>query len=101
MHETLLIELARRFDLRDFVETGTNNGDMFRAMLGHFDRMFTIEIDGPPPKLLSEFFDVKNAFLFKGSSGDLLPEILQKYDIKRALFWLDAHGNQTWYKDDG
>jgi len=101
VNKDLLLELAQRFNLRDFVETGTQSGNMFRAMQGHFDRTFTIEILGAPADLYSDFSNVNSAFMFTGSSGDRLPEILRDYKITRALFWLDAHGNQTWYKDDG
>ena len=101
MNKNLLLELARHFGLRDFVETGTLIGSMLRAMSGNFDRMFTVELNGCPPELYSDFSRDKDVHFFTGSSSDLLPTILQDYNIKRALFWLDAHGNQTWYKDDG
>ena len=31
----------------------------------------------------------------------MLGDAIQKYKITRALFWLDAHGNETFFKDDG
>ena len=30
-----------------------------------------------------------------------MAEVLEKNRITLALFWLDAHGNQTYFKDDG
>lgn len=93
-----LIQLGEHFNVRDFVETGTQQGNTFRAMKGHFARRFTIDIHGQ--ELVVEELS-ENSFAFKGSSGDLLGGILQKHNIIRALFWLDAHGPQTFYVDDG
>lgn len=94
--QDLLVNLGQRFNLRDFVETGTQAGNTFRAVRESFDRAFTIDLGSDPDTVESGRF-----FTFHGSSGDRLAEILQKHDIRRALFWLDAHGNQTFYKDDG
>jgi hypothetical protein len=96
-----LLALAKLFDLKDFVETGTQNGSMFRAVQSQFERTLTIEIDGPPLELVEDFGNSAGIFLIKGSSGDVLGDILKKHEITRALFWLDAHGNQTFFKDDG
>jgi len=96
-----IVSLAKLFDFEDFVETGTQGGHLFRVVQGYFKRAFTIEIDGPPPKLTEDFGNTGRTFLYKGSSGEMLGSILKKHDIKRALFWLDAHGNETFFKDDG
>lgn len=91
-HE-LLINLAQRFALRDFVETGTCGGDTLRAVQGAFDRMFSIEIRGINPELQADFAGTDKLWLFHGSSGELLADILQQHTVTRALFWLDAHAN--------
>lgn len=96
-----LLALAHLFNIKDFVETGTQNGDLFLAVEHHFDRAFTIDIDGPTPRLETKFANSNRVFLFKGSSGNELGRILQEHKITRALFWLDAHGNRTFFVDDG
>lgn len=96
-----LVGLAKLFNIRDFFETGTCNGALFREVEGYFDRAFTIELHGPPSRIVAEFSGSGKHFLFTGSSGDELGRILQEYKITRALFWLDAHGNQTFFNDDG
>lgn len=93
--QSLLVNFGRQFNIRDFVETGTQAGTTFRIVAEYFDRGFTIDIDAPPSHIS------KGLFYFKGSSGELLANILQEYKITRALFWLDAHGNRTFYTDDG
>ena len=99
--EQLLVDFGKSFDLRDFVETGTLIGTMFRAVQKGFDRAFTIDKEAPTPGLAAEFADSSRVFLLTGSSGDMLGDVLQKHKITRALFWLDAHGNETYYVDDG
>lgn len=97
-----LIRLAKLFNIRDFFETGTQGGHLFRDVQGHFDRAFTIELaDGQAPGLVAEFAGSDRVFLFTGSSGDRLGELLKEHKITRALFWLDAHGNETFFVDDG
>jgi hypothetical protein len=96
-----LLALAALFNIKDFVEAGTQNGDLFLAVEHHFNRAFTIDIDGPTPRLREKFANSNRVFLFTGSSGDQLGEILKDHQITRALFWLDAHGNQTFFVDDG
>jgi hypothetical protein len=96
-HHEHLITLGKKFDLKDFVETGTQKGVTFRAVRESFDRAFTIEMSEYP----DDYVEEGKYFYFRGSSGDRLAEILQTYEITRALFWLDAHGNETYYQDDG
>jgi hypothetical protein len=95
--QELLVTLGKQHNLTDFVETGTQAGNTFRAVRGSFDRAFTIDLGDPA----TDYVESEKFFFFYGSSGDRLGEILQAHNVTRALFWLDAHGNQTWYKDDG
>lgn len=66
--QELLANLARRFDLRDFVETGTAEGNTLRAVQDYFDRLFSIEIRGVDTALLDEF-PAGKLCLYGGSSG--------------------------------
>ena len=93
----VLNRLGKEFNLRDFVETGTGVGGTFRAIRESFDRAFTIELTETP----RDYVESERFFYFRGSSGERLGEILQTHKITRALILLDAHGNQTFYVDDG
>jgi hypothetical protein len=96
-YQNLLVNLAKQFNLRDFVETGTLSGYTFRAVREYFDRAFTIDLTEVP----GDSVEQDRFFFFRGSSSERLGDILQTHKITRALFWLDAHGNETFYKDDG
>src|SRR6266568_1016334 len=98
--QELLVALAKQFGLQDFVETGTSYGGTFRAVEGYFKRAFTIEFHGVKPELAAIYSFSDIVHLFAGVSGDRLAEILQRYAVTRALFWLDAHTNVT-PVDDG
>ena len=97
VNRNILIRLGEEFNLRDFVETGTNVGGTFRAVREHFDRAFTIDLT----ENAFDFIESEKFFYFRGSSGERLGEIIQTYKITRGLFLLDAHMNQTFYIDDG
>jgi hypothetical protein len=97
VNRNILIALGKQFDLRDFVETGTNAGGTFRTVRDSFDRAFTIDLT----ENASDFVESEKFFFFRGSSGERLGEIIQTHKIERALFLLDAHMNQTFYVDDG
>ena len=101
VHQDVLIRLGKLFDLRDFVETGTLAGYTFCAVQEYFDRAFTIDLHEPRPELRAKFAQSDRVFLFKGSSGDRLGEILNTHKIVRALFLLDAHGQETFFVNDG
>lgn len=96
-----VILLQEKFNFPDFVETGTLIGTMFRGVQDRFERAFTIDLHGSTPSLVEEFGKSPRVFLLEGSSGDKLGAVLQEHKITRALFWLDAHGNETHFIDDG
>jgi hypothetical protein len=88
-------DLAKKYALTDFVETGTLHGDSVAyALENGFSRAWSIEIN----KLLyeqcaSRFHDDKRITLLYGSSHKLLPSLCQVLSAARrkCLFWLDAH----------
>src|SRR5215467_1473195 len=43
--QVIIKDYQRRFGLRVFVETGTFAGEMIDAVLGRFDRIYSIELD--------------------------------------------------------
>lgn len=98
-YHSRLISFGKHFNLKDFVETGTWAGDTFRNVREHFDRAFTIDVAGVG--VSKDIVESERFFFFCGSSGERLGEILQTFKITKALFWLDAHGNETNFVDDG
>lgn len=88
--QQMLLGLARRYSLRLFVETGTSFGDMVRAMIPHFDRIWTIELgDQLYAEAQEKFRDERKVQLIHGDSGRELGRLLPQLDAP-ALFWLDA-----------
>lgn len=89
--QTIIKEYQRRFGLRVFVETGTFAGEMIAAVLGRFDRIYSIELDdGWHARAIHRFRGRPEVTLLHGDSGVRLPEVLAQIS-EPALFWLDAH----------
>ena len=89
--QQVLLALAKRYSLRLFVETGTSFGDMVKAMIPHFDRIWTIELgDRLYAEAQEKFRDARNVELIHGDSGRELGRLIPKLNAP-ALFWLDAH----------
>lgn len=91
--QSLLMAMGEHFHLSDFVETGTQSGNTVAAVRRNFSRVYSIELNEDFYKAaLVRFADVDNVHLVHGSSGDTLAPLLQRENITKALFWLDAHG---------
>lgn len=89
--QAILLGLARRYSLRLFVETGTSFGDTVRAMIPHFDRLWTIELgDLLFTEAREKFREAQSVELIHGDSGRELGRLIPHLDAP-ALFWLDAH----------
>jgi len=87
---TLLI-YAKRFGLKNLVETGTLHGDMVEAMKNDFDRIYSIELS---TELYEEakkrFKGEKQIELVHGDSGIELKNVINRIN-QPSLFWLDGH----------
>lgn len=87
----ILESYARTYKLKNFVESGSADGDTCEALAHLFDHAYTIEIvptvQARTARRLSVFPQVE---CFLGDSTDILPGILGKLDGP-ALFWLDGH----------
>lgn len=87
-------QLAEKFNLKYFVETGTFAGDSveYALSLDCFDKVFSIEIEPEIHAFASQRFAGNNKVsLFLGNSYDVLVnDILPQLDAP-AFFWLDAH----------
>jgi len=89
----LLIDYAKRFGPRVFVETGTYKGDTVKAMLQSacFDIIHTIDIYTDRVQNASRrFASFQQVYCWHGDSAVVLPRILANL-TEPALFWLDAH----------
>ena len=84
-------ELAKKNNIRVFVETGTYMGDMIECVKNDFDLIISIELSIQFFKRAKRIFKrYRNILLLQGDSGMLLSKVCQT--IKRpAIFWLDAH----------
>lgn len=88
---------ARQHHCRVLIETGTFRGDMIRAMLNDFDRLYSIELSHALYLAAKERFRAyPTVFLFQGNSEKMLSHILSQIN-EPAIFWLDAHtsGGET------
>ena len=87
----IILDYAKRFDTKVFVETGTYFGDTVAVLRSHFDQLTTIEID---PYLFrrarQRFHQSPQLTVCNGDSAQLLPAIVKNLPCK-AIFWLDAH----------
>lgn len=87
----LLVEIAKKYNLKILVETGTHKGDTIYYCKDYFDELFSIELD-------HEFYinsknrlsNYSNVHIFEGDSSVILVDILKNIN-KPVLFWLDAH----------
>jgi hypothetical protein len=88
-----LIDYAKRFGCKVFVETGTYKGDTVKAMLlsGLFDKIYSMDIfEDRAVHAQNRFKSFPTVDCRFGDSAVVLPEILTEIH-EPALFWLDAH----------
>ncbi|MFN0012585.1 MAG: hypothetical protein ACKVS8_13185 [Phycisphaerales bacterium] len=87
----ILLDYARRFNLRSFVETGTLKGDTVFALRHAFDQLWTVEIE---PRLVARaqarFAGDPGVRCLEGDSAVVLPGIVRSL-TQPTLFWLDGH----------
>lgn len=84
------LQIKEERGLRYFVETGTHIGNTALWATGHFEGVYTIEVDAGFYKIAAERLAPTNAKIYHGSSADFLGAILDQLDGP-ALIWLDAH----------
>ena len=86
-----LINYAKEYGLRIFIETGTYYGDMVEAMRKKFDLIYSIELSAElHRRAIQRFKSCKHICLVQGDSGKILGEVVNKIN-QPALFWLDGH----------
>jgi hypothetical protein len=86
-----LIELAKKYNLKTLVETGTYLGDMMYAMQPHFEQLYSIELSELfYSKAVKRFSSKPTIKLLNGDSALKLNEVVLQLKSP-ALFWLDGH----------
>jgi len=89
----LIKKLRDDFHLRNFVETGTYDGDTSSLMSALFDRVFTCDVKDWPRG--AEFYFADNLLYETRSSTDFLRAHLPEIRTQ-SLFYLDAHWDTEW-----
>ena len=88
--EQLILFLKQKFELEDFVETGTFQGTSAAWASRHFKRVFTIEANEPLWQAArTRHGQLANVQFILGNSPEQLAKLLPS--LRRPLFWLDAH----------
>lgn len=96
IHKNLALLIRDAFNVKEFVETGTNHGDTTEWASRHFDCVFSSELS---PTLYrnaaNRFRNTKNIELFHGDSPCQIRQINPR--LSSPIFWLDAHwsGGET------
>lgn len=86
-----MLDHARRFDCRLFVETGTFEGQTTEWMRPYFTHVYSIELsDHYYAEAVKFFAGYSGVTLLKGDSGEKLGELMPRLH-DRTLFWLDGH----------
>lgn len=89
--QRVLLEYSEKYNLRILVETGTYLGDMVEAMLGSFDKIYSIELGADLFEMArNRFSRDKHVEIVQGDSGRELAKVVAKIN-RPALFWLDGH----------
>jgi len=87
----VIIQLAKKYELKTFCETGTYEGAMLAACLPHFDELLSVELD---EKLYTDvklrFLNEPKVHVYQGDSAEKLAEMLNLV-TKPSLIWADAH----------
>jgi len=86
-------KLRDDFHLRNFVETGTFDGDTSAVMTAVFDRVLTCDVKDWPRS--PEFYFADNLVYETKNSTDFLHAHLPEIR-KQSLFYLDAHWGAYW-----
>lgn len=87
----VLREYGAKYNLRTFIETGTNRGDTPWFLKHNFERLYTIELsDELYEAAWKRLADAPNIMCLHGDSTERLPDALASFEGP-ALVWLDGH----------
>lgn len=84
-------DYAYKYGCSTLVETGTFEGDMVKATLTSFKKIYSIELDESLYKrAVNKFRKYPHVKIIQGDSGQKLKEIM--YEVTTpCVFWLDGH----------
>tara|TARA_B110000263_G_C15148982_1_gene436932 strand:+ start:169 stop:786 length:618 start_codon:yes stop_codon:yes gene_type:complete len=89
--QVVILDYAKKYNIKILVETGTYRGDMLQATKGYFDILYSIELSkNLYSDAKSRFLYDSNINLIQGDSGAKIKEVL-KILKQPAIFWLDGH----------
>ena len=84
-------EYAKSHSCNTLIETGTYYGGMIMSQLNYFERIVSIELaESFYNQAREKFENCKNVELVYGDSGEVLDDVVEKYNDPIA-FWLDGH----------
>ena len=86
-----IIRLSKRYDIRNFIETGTYSGNTVYGVKDAFNKIYSIELSEQIFHLVRDRFKkYQHIEILNGDSSIVLQEILPLIN-EPAIFWLDAH----------
>lgn len=89
--QKIVKKLAKKFNMKTFVETGTHRGAMVWAVRNKFEKIYSIELDESLfEKARQKFSEYKHIEIIHGDSGKEIVKVLSKISDP-CLFWLDGH----------
>jgi hypothetical protein len=87
----LVTNHAKKWRVKNLIETGTFEGDMVEAQWQFFERIVSVELDEKLAAAAAiRFKNRPQIQIFQGDSAMKLAEAMRLIDSP-ALFWLDAH----------
>lgn len=95
---SLVMQLREKYDLHEFVETGTHLGDSTSFAARIFDKITTIEIDDRFRQKAIERCSNPSITFLLGNSAELMPDVVANLSGP-ALIWLDGHAGGGNYGD--
>lgn len=98
----LLLELKSRYELKDFIETGTYYGNTAAWAASYFDNVSTIEFSHEIyEEALKRHGNIENINFIFDDSRSALKNLCSKLS-RPAIFWLDSHwsGGDTYGNHD-
>ena len=98
----LVIKLKEKYNLQDFIETGTYHGNTSVWASRYFQNVITTEYSKETyEKTVGKYGTVNNVNFVLGDSRAVLKVLVPQLN-RPALFWLDAHysGGETYGQDD-
>jgi hypothetical protein len=89
--QQIIIEYAKKYNIHNFVETGTYRGDMLAKMRKHFKNLYSIELSEYFYSIaIRRFAKEERIKIIHGDSGRVLGQLISDLNGP-ALFWLDGH----------